>query len=393
VLEVHEGGDAANPLKQFVWDVRYIDAPVVRFHDGDTNGTIDDTLYYTTDANMNVTALVDTDGHVVERYAYDAYGQVTVLHGADDADGAVTEWEEDTGGSDWDNRVLYAGYRFDPETGLYHVRHRVYHATLGRWIQRDPAGYVDGMNFAEYVAATPLMATDPLGLAACEVRQVSIPNPHQSDRFLPPGYLGRTDLDESKSLIVKATVEYDKPKKCFRCVLEATAFVRSEILPGLPSEREVVDSATEKNWRDKVSALRGATVRNIGTGVLETSARAVKENVVTRESVEVHEYGVHVQQAARWAKAAWKPLVSKTDAANWRVSKGQQADQLHCDGLAKRYQKEWIANFVQLKNSFAPKDPQTWRQKIEEPAHVAQQKVLNGTAAKIENKARQMGWR
>ena len=48
VLEVHEGGDAANPLKQFVWDVRYIDAPVVRFHDGDTNGTIDDTLYYTT---------------------------------------------------------------------------------------------------------------------------------------------------------------------------------------------------------------------------------------------------------------------------------------------------------------------------------------------------------
>ncbi|MFO8014092.1 MAG: hypothetical protein R6X20_12400 [Phycisphaerae bacterium] len=62
VLEVHEGGDAANPLKQFVWDVRYVDSPVVRFHDADTDGTIDDTLYYTTDANMNVTALVDTDG-------------------------------------------------------------------------------------------------------------------------------------------------------------------------------------------------------------------------------------------------------------------------------------------------------------------------------------------
>ena len=51
MLEVHEGGDADNPLKQFVWDIRYIDAPVVRFHDGDTDGTIDDTLYYTTDAN------------------------------------------------------------------------------------------------------------------------------------------------------------------------------------------------------------------------------------------------------------------------------------------------------------------------------------------------------
>jgi RHS repeat-associated protein len=113
---------------------------------------------------MNVTALVDTDGDVVERYVYDAYGQATVLHGADDADGAVTEWEEDTGGSDWDNRVLYAGYRFDAETGLYHVRHRSYHPALGRWVQRDPAEYVDGMGLYEYVGSSPIAGTDPTGL-------------------------------------------------------------------------------------------------------------------------------------------------------------------------------------------------------------------------------------
>jgi len=62
VLEVHEDGDADHPLKQFVWDVRYVDAPVLRFHDGDTDGTMDDTLHYTTDANMNVTALVERRG-------------------------------------------------------------------------------------------------------------------------------------------------------------------------------------------------------------------------------------------------------------------------------------------------------------------------------------------
>ena len=126
---------------------------------------------------MNVTALVrEVDGHwgVAERYVYDPYGHVTVLNGGKeevepdtwvyfDDDGDVTEWAEDAGGSDWDNRILYAGYRFDAETGLYHVRHRMYHPTLGRWIQRDPAGYVDGMGLYAYVASEPTVRTDPLG--------------------------------------------------------------------------------------------------------------------------------------------------------------------------------------------------------------------------------------
>ena len=66
-----------------------------------------------TDANMNVTALVATDGDVVERYMYDPYGQVLVLNGADDADDQVSDWSEDADNtSDWDNEVLFAGYRF-----------------------------------------------------------------------------------------------------------------------------------------------------------------------------------------------------------------------------------------------------------------------------------------
>lgn len=122
VLEVREGGDTDNPLKQFIWDQRYVDSPIVRFHDAGTDGTIDDTLYYLTDANMNVTALVDADtGEVLERYAYDPYGKVTIL---DD------DWAIDDGVSDVDNRVMYAGYHHDAETGLYQVRNRMYHPTL-----------------------------------------------------------------------------------------------------------------------------------------------------------------------------------------------------------------------------------------------------------------------
>ncbi len=59
-----------------------MDTPVLRWRDLDGDGDFDgsdETLYYTTDANHNVTALVDDSGTVIERYVYDAYGEVTVL--------------------------------------------------------------------------------------------------------------------------------------------------------------------------------------------------------------------------------------------------------------------------------------------------------------------------
>jgi len=39
-----------------------------------------------------------------------------------------------------------------------------YHPTLGTWVQRDPAGYVDGSNVYQYVGSDPVGATDPMGL-------------------------------------------------------------------------------------------------------------------------------------------------------------------------------------------------------------------------------------
>jgi hypothetical protein len=44
------------------------------------------------------------------------------------------------------------------------ARYRNYHPTLGRWIQRDPAGYADGANLHQYAGAAPLSHGDPSGL-------------------------------------------------------------------------------------------------------------------------------------------------------------------------------------------------------------------------------------
>jgi RHS repeat-associated protein len=166
VVEVRKDGDP-EPIEQYVWDVRYVDAPVVRWHDLDDDGTFEDAnevLYYTNDANMNVTALVNTSGTVVERYVYDPYGKVTIYD---------PNWDAP---KSWDaskkNEILYCGYRGvyppgvwrNPETGLFHVRLRMYHPTLGQWTVRDLAGYRDGMGLYGYVRSRAVGYSDPLGL-------------------------------------------------------------------------------------------------------------------------------------------------------------------------------------------------------------------------------------
>jgi len=65
-VEVRKEEDA-DPLEQYVWDGRYVHSPCLRWRDGNTDGDLDDegdsVLYYTNDANFNVTALVDaSDG-------------------------------------------------------------------------------------------------------------------------------------------------------------------------------------------------------------------------------------------------------------------------------------------------------------------------------------------
>jgi RHS repeat-associated protein len=146
--------------EQYVWDPRYIDAPVLRQRDTDSDGSPDETLNYTTDAHFNVTALIDAStGLVVERYTYSPYGHSTVL----DADGSF----DADGVSDVANALGFQGTFRDAETGLHHVRHRMYHPTLGIWATRDPSGYPDGLN--AYAAYHVLHGgLDPSGLRLTE---------------------------------------------------------------------------------------------------------------------------------------------------------------------------------------------------------------------------------
>ena len=117
----------------------------------DRNGQ---TYYYHTNSLGSIIAITDSLGNAVERYAYDAYGEVSIM------DSVGTPVPNSAVG----NPYLFTGRRLDEESGLYYCRARYYSVERGRFLQRDPLWYVDGMNLYEYVISNPIIYRDPFGM-------------------------------------------------------------------------------------------------------------------------------------------------------------------------------------------------------------------------------------
>ncbi len=212
-------GEAEPMTHQYIWGTSYIDELVYYQRDLNNNHNFNDDSagrhYALRDRNYSVIGVTGGSGGAasVERVRYTPYGesQVQIVGDAnadgvvnvDDQNAVLTAWlaeidgtpsgyqveadfnrdgvinvddlnavsgawtttvPPDTVGYGTGNIVGYAGYIYEEEIGLYCVRHRWYDPGNGRWLTRDPAGYLDGMNQYEYCSSSSLAAIDPFGL-------------------------------------------------------------------------------------------------------------------------------------------------------------------------------------------------------------------------------------
>ena len=143
VIETREGSptsspESLNPKYQNVWSPRYVDALILR--DTYSGGVLQPAsrLFYLSDANYNVTAVVgkvNGTWQALERYVYSAYGKATIY---------TPDWTTVRSASLYNNTTLYTGRELDLATNLYYYRARYYSASLGNFINRDPIGYRAG---------------------------------------------------------------------------------------------------------------------------------------------------------------------------------------------------------------------------------------------------------
>ena len=119
---------------------------VVEAYDCDAYGN---TLIFTA-----IVGLASGNWQVVQRYVYSPYGTITVLN---------ADWSTPPTGTQPLVGNLYQGMTLDSVTGLYYARNRNYSPSLGRWINQDPAGYINGASTYQFVVSNPAAKTDPQG--------------------------------------------------------------------------------------------------------------------------------------------------------------------------------------------------------------------------------------
>jgi RHS repeat-associated protein len=200
-IEERNGSDYV--IKENTWGTNYIDELVqVKAESDGTLSTsalsgTDGRFFACQDANYNVLGLVNASGALVERYEYSPYGQRKVFAspGTNDPGNYAPTLSSQRASSTaaWaKNEFGHQGLMHDEEIDLVYNRARHLHPGLGRFAQRDPIGYVDGMSPYQYVESKPLQLVDPSGTKQWWGLYCGTDNPPG-----PPWPPAKDDLDQA----------------------------------------------------------------------------------------------------------------------------------------------------------------------------------------------------
>ena len=115
-------------------------------------GELDQRSYPLKDV-LDVVALSDAGGAVIERYSYSAFGGTTFMNASfEERSVSAYGWEF----------LFHAEFR-DADTGWYNYGYRYYSTELGRWLARDPIGEQGGINLYAMVGNDTVNWMDSFG--------------------------------------------------------------------------------------------------------------------------------------------------------------------------------------------------------------------------------------
>jgi RHS repeat-associated protein len=129
---------------------------------------ISDRRFPLADERGSIIAITNASGSVTNINAYDEYGIPA---------------------SSNVGRFGYTGQTWLPEVGMNYYKARIYSPTLGRFLQSDPIGYADGVNFYNYVGSDPVNGVDPSGLEICDGCTIKVTSGGGGSGF--GGFFGR----------------------------------------------------------------------------------------------------------------------------------------------------------------------------------------------------------
>ena len=180
---------APSTLERIYVNGQQIDEPLLAAIDRDQDGELgngnsknvrdinaDQEYYFLCNRLGSVMGLLQTDNadRVIEYYRYTVYGEAIVIAVIDSDGDGLEDSEFDLLDNfslnpqriseQLGNVYLFTARRFNEWTGLYYFRARYLDDKQGRFISRDPLGYVQGMNLYEYVNSNPTNNIDPSGL-------------------------------------------------------------------------------------------------------------------------------------------------------------------------------------------------------------------------------------
>ncbi|WP_176943708.1 RHS repeat domain-containing protein [Sphingomonas sp. YR710] len=136
---VAEYDDSGNLLRRYVHGSD-TDEPLVWYEGSGSS----DKRWLHADERGSIVAVSDSVGSAIAINSYDPWGIP-----------AMTNL----------GRFQYTGQAWLPELGMYYYKARIYSPTMGRFLQTDPVGYADGLNWYAYVGNDPMNGSDPSGLA------------------------------------------------------------------------------------------------------------------------------------------------------------------------------------------------------------------------------------